>query len=1124
MNKFLLRKESRRGMALVIVLGLIALLIISSVTFAILMRVERASAANTRNTTMARQSLKSALAFALADLDKSITNELNPNWSYPGYPELPFWDVKTRPPKGKPPREDPDSRDVHFWRDTFGSVDYTIEKGNTAARASLMSYGLEKFVPKFIRHKAVATAMRRSDYNGAIPPKYAGTGEHLISEVGAEWIPVYANNDTDDIVGRYAYLAFKTTDYFDLSSLCNTPAKTRWMGYSPAELTLPNDSFDETAFKKHFPKAQGSFSKTLRGEIKADRFDSYADVDAYVGDVFAEGAAYSTYSYSPPETNKFFFFGTTPEEQVKHIKKHKATIMEAFYDCGLTESSEDYNRNHGRKDVIRDEFSGDCKECGLPAQTLPKDKHSEQALWAYLGLIDYLDEDDEPEGKDDYEKFARPATEETPLFNGFMATVEIERSEAFETIEVVSRYDGDGNPIKQEKEVFDGTKFIYTVRVNGKVVFANRSVASRNEQIMTSFVEGRLGISFEGGAPWDDDNKFFAKDIAAQVSGKGDFDEYDIDRGLYLEKKSFEGTPLIFEDGSVVFNELTISNTVSVADPANPLKWDDTDFFKDSKTFSFPEVIRVGAAGRAYSYADENLVIHQSPPASYDEKEIAGGWWVSSSLSAEKEKIGLYGKGTPNAGNRGCFVEDGKPVFKDKAAAQSEAATPQKAPANAANAYKLKTWRATAILFANMMDPRFQHYSSAEYQDIGTTPIVAVPSHNEELNEGNELYDYLSISRLAIKPDGDKIVGGTLANYYKAIDGQNYDDANATFTQFVNDFKSDPYYFGGYFVTDDDSYSGYSLFQKYLFGNADNLVNLFGGHIDGSRLAREFENGHEFENAEMVDDFQSIWSSAYAKNGNPEDFNDKGDEYSILQTPGELGYLPIGPFATIRLTGFKGESDYLTYKEETALFNKLPKDTPFHKVLDYFTTRSDAKGLVNLNTSDGILLKSVFSGMPIKTDDFDNVPNNTGGKKINENEYLVIKPEIANDIADAFKETRNDHFNGKAISNISDLGWIFDRDPMETLLDPLDVPILRSADREAIIRNSCNLFTTRGQTYTIIMRGEAYSPLFGRTTVGDGDGTTLAARTAIATVWRDSEPDAKGTYPIRLIFFKILDE
>ena len=52
------KASSRSGMALVIVLGLIALLIISSVTFGILMRVERASSANSRNTIMARQCLR----------------------------------------------------------------------------------------------------------------------------------------------------------------------------------------------------------------------------------------------------------------------------------------------------------------------------------------------------------------------------------------------------------------------------------------------------------------------------------------------------------------------------------------------------------------------------------------------------------------------------------------------------------------------------------------------------------------------------------------------------------------------------------------------------------------------------------------------------------------------------------------------------------------------------------------------------------------------------------------------------------------------------------------------------------------------------------------------------------
>ena len=61
-------------------------------------------------------------------------------------------------------------------------------------------------------------------------------------------------------------------------------------------------------------------------------------------------------------------------------------------------------------------------------------------------------------------------------------------------------------------------------------------------------------------------------------------------------------------------------------------------------------------------------------------------------------------------------------------------------------------------------------------------------------------------------------------------------------------------------------------------------------------------------------------------------------------------------------------------------------------------------------------------------------------------------------------------------------------------------------------------------TFTIIMRGEAFTPTFGRIAVSDEAGTTHATRTAIAQVWRDTEKNEDGIYPFFIQYFKILDD
>jgi hypothetical protein len=65
-------------------------------------------------------------------------------------------------------------------------------------------------------------------------------------------------------------------------------------------------------------------------------------------------------------------------------------------------------------------------------------------------------------------------------------------------------------------------------------------------------------------------------------------------------------------------------------------------------------------------------------------------------------------------------------------------------------------------------------------------------------------------------------------------------------------------------------------------------------------------------------------------------------------------------------------------------------------------------------------------------------------------------------------------------------------------------------EREAIIRNSVELLTTRQQLFTIVLRADAFTPKFGFDDAGQG--TTLSTAHAIVEVWRDPEPmrDANG--------------
>jgi len=76
------RKRNREGVAIIIVIGLIAVLMISAVAFSISMRIERQGSFHYRYAVQARHMLWTALSTALRDLDQNmgITNSIYPTW------------------------------------------------------------------------------------------------------------------------------------------------------------------------------------------------------------------------------------------------------------------------------------------------------------------------------------------------------------------------------------------------------------------------------------------------------------------------------------------------------------------------------------------------------------------------------------------------------------------------------------------------------------------------------------------------------------------------------------------------------------------------------------------------------------------------------------------------------------------------------------------------------------------------------------------------------------------------------------------------------------------------------------------------------------------------------------
>ena len=68
--------NKEKGSALVIVLGMLAVLMLMAVAFSIIMRTERAGTTNLRHSLTAQNGIQSAIAHAISDIDKKLGDSI----------------------------------------------------------------------------------------------------------------------------------------------------------------------------------------------------------------------------------------------------------------------------------------------------------------------------------------------------------------------------------------------------------------------------------------------------------------------------------------------------------------------------------------------------------------------------------------------------------------------------------------------------------------------------------------------------------------------------------------------------------------------------------------------------------------------------------------------------------------------------------------------------------------------------------------------------------------------------------------------------------------------------------------------------------------------------------------
>ena len=372
-------RDSRAGMALLIVLGLLALLMITGVAFTILMRIERASASNLRHTSAARQMAKGGLAYAIAALNADIGTNRYPNWPdrlyTPSGHDTGFPDNRPR---------------LHIPEGIFFSVDEEKRYVNEVTEARVLTAEAARYLPGALRHRAeIIRDVNGNDY--ARP----------------EWIPVTGGGG-NDIIGRYAYVILNTSGLLDANSVHTNSAAAgaRWMGADPGELQL------DPAVQRDVASVQ-----TFIDKRKMDgRYETLPELAERNNGVNGPALAnFDVFSYTVPDL--------MPVEPVPGASQ---AMKDAHVKLMNNLGGNYAKKIPARRIDISSEAKIKAQQARIEDAFRASGLNATQAHWAYLGLLDYVDTNNEPAGDTDTDKFKRPATEAMPLFSVFAMQVQYE--------------------------------------------------------------------------------------------------------------------------------------------------------------------------------------------------------------------------------------------------------------------------------------------------------------------------------------------------------------------------------------------------------------------------------------------------------------------------------------------------------------------------------------------------------------------------------------------------------------------------------------------------------------------------------------------------------------------------
>lgn len=388
--------RSRRGSALLIVLGMVTFLVVSAVSFSIFMRQNRLPSSFTRQRTNALLLTKAALACALSDLDSALADD-----PYPGVGHRAGNDRSEH-------RDIRGERCFNRWVDrVFWNSDENITDGDVMTYRSISVPPLEGFgyLPP-----ALVNSVR---YWGRRVPSAGRLATNRNADPRVE-PTVYTSNwkDLGYDSGRYVYVAVNVSDYFDINRLHADLMRdsTSSNRISLAYLFENSGHTSEPSGTDKFDAAVDKVRKSAEGS-----FASLLDYNLWLG---GEGSGLKIGDSELKSPFCEFVKGSSKKEFVRdpEMAKLQTFITQSWYPAVSTNANV----------AVVDESDSPIK--GLKQSLLELGRTSANSpvmtklfdrlnFFTLASLYDYLDKDDEPIS------LAMPTVERTPMLTGVMLHV-----------------------------------------------------------------------------------------------------------------------------------------------------------------------------------------------------------------------------------------------------------------------------------------------------------------------------------------------------------------------------------------------------------------------------------------------------------------------------------------------------------------------------------------------------------------------------------------------------------------------------------------------------------------------------------------------------------------------------